>query len=100
MTCVRERLLCFYAHDYALDISEQIFSQKRDLAGAAIDTKRERPRPPPARVERGEQGEARPGNSAPGGGPQLGLSRRQLKTWSKSDPSATLVQPPDDPPHT
>ena len=46
------------------------------------------------RARRGEQGEARPGNSARRGGPQLQLSRGQLETWSKSDPSAALVQGP------
>ena len=38
----------------------------------------------PGRVGRGEDGEARPGNSSPRGGPQLELYRRRLKTWSKS----------------
>ena len=37
-------------------------------------------------------------NSAPRGGPQLELFPRRLKTWSKSDPSAALVQPLDNPP--
>ena len=46
----------------------------------------------PDRIGRGEQGEARPENSAPRGGAQLELSRRRLKTWSKSDPSASLVR--------
>ena len=48
----------------------------------------------PSRVGKGQQGEARPGNKAPTGGPQLELSRKPLKTWSKSDPSAALVQGP------
>ena len=46
----------------------------------------------PGRVDRGEQGVARAGNSAPRGGIQLEFFRRRLKTWSKSDPSASLVQ--------
>ena len=48
----------------------------------------------PRRVGRGEQGEARPGNSAPSDGPQIELSRRRLKTLSKSDTVAALVQAP------
>ena len=51
-----------------------------------------------SRVGRDEQCEARPGNSAPRGGPQLELSRRQLETWSESEPSAALVQPFNNPP--
>ena len=46
-----------------------------------------------SRVRRAEQGEALPGSSAPRGGPQLELSRRKLKTWSKSETSAAVVQP-------
>ena len=42
---------------------------------------RERPRPPPCRVGRGEQIEARPGNSVPRSGPHLVLSRRRIETW-------------------
>ena len=38
----------------------------------------------PGRIGRGEQGGARPWNSVPRSGPQLVLSRRRLKTWSKS----------------
>ena len=52
----------------------------------------------PDRVRRVEQGEARPGNSTSRGGPQLELSRRQLKTWFKSEISAALVQSLDNPP--
>ena len=48
----------------------------------------------PVRVGRVEQGDARAGNSAARGGPQLELSRRQLKTWSKSEPLAALVPGP------
>ena len=48
----------------------------------------------PGRVERGEQAEARAGNSATRGGPKLELSRRRLKNWSKLGPSATLVHAP------
>ena len=46
------------------------------------------------RVGRVEQPDARAGNSAPKGGPQLEFFRRQLKTWSKSEPSVALVQGP------
>ena len=37
------------------------------------------------RVERGEQGEARPAINVPRSGPRLDLGRLRLKTWSKSD---------------
>ena len=67
--------------------SEYIFGKKRALAAATEHTKGDRPRPSPGRVERGEQGEARPGNSAPRDGPQLELFfRSRLSTWSKTDP--------------
>ena len=46
----------------------------------------------PGRVERVEQGEARPRNSAPRSGSQLELFGRRLKTWSNSEPWAALVQ--------
>ena len=65
------------------------------FSGGHHDTKRERPRPPPGEFGRGGQGEARPGNSAPRGGPQLELCRTRLKSWSKSHPSTALVQLPD-----
>ena len=48
----------------------------------------------PGRVGRVEQGKARPRNSASRVGPQLELFRRRLKTRSKSEPSAALVQAP------
>ena len=35
----------------------------------------------PGRVGRGEQGETKRANSAPNGGPHLGLGRLRLKTW-------------------
>ena len=47
----------------------------------------------PGRAGRVEQGEAPPGKSAPRGGPQVQLSRTQLKTCSKSKASDALVQP-------
>ena len=53
-----------------------------------------RARADPGRVGRIEQAEEPSGNSAPRSGPQLDLSRRQLKTWSKSKPSAALVRGP------
>ena len=52
----------------------------------------------PDRVGRAEQCEALPGNGAPRRGPQLEVSRRQLKTWSKPEPSAALVQSLVNPP--
>ena len=50
------------------------------------------------RVGRGEQAEARAGNSAARVGSQLELSRRLFKTWSESEPSAAFVQPLASPP--
>ena len=74
-----ERLLCFSTYDYAVDISEQKVGQNRDLAGPPRHEARTA-EAAPGRVERGEQGVARPGNSALSGGPQLELSRTWLQT--------------------
>ena len=101
--------MCFFTYDNALDFSHDIYGQKYEFA-AAVATRSEdaeatrdrvgrgeegkatrKAEASRGRFGRGEQGEARPGNSVPRGGPQLELSRRQLKTWSKSDPSASLL---------
>ena len=52
----------------------------------------------PGKIRGTEQGEACTGNSAPSGRPQLEMYRRQVKKLSKSEPSAALVQPLDNPP--
>ena len=91
MTCGQKIIECCYTYDSALDISERkisknVFFQRRPRHEARTGEGA------PGRVERGAQGEARPGNSAPRSGPRLEVSRRRPKVWSKSDPSAALVQ--------
>ena len=93
LACVQKIISCFYTCGSALDISERKFC--RNLIwhmpprheASTIDAD-------PGRAGRIEQGEARPGNSAPRSGPQLELFRRRLKTCSKSEPSAAHVQTP------
>ena len=52
-----------------------------------------RRRPPPDRVGRDEQGEARRANTTQNGGPHLELGRLRLKTKSKSDFSIAETWP-------
>ena len=62
--------------------SQQKKGKKHDFAGPSRHEAKTA-EANPGSVGRGEQGEARPGNSAPRGGPQLELFRRRLKTWSQ-----------------
>ena len=61
------------------------FTKKTRTAPLAGGRPRAWPRPPPCRVGRDEQGEARRENTTPNGGPHLELGRLRLKTWSKSN---------------
>ena len=88
-------MFCIYIHVQIDNLilfdkkKQQEHPQQRDDASTADAD--------PGRVGRDEQVETRPGNSAPKGGPQLELSREQLKIWSKSEPSAALLQPLENP---
>ena len=83
----------FYTYDHALDtLAKNVIYQGPPRKNARTTEAAH------GIVGRGELGAARPGNSRQEGGPQLESSRRRLKSWSKSDPSAALVQPPDNRP--
>ena len=86
MPCMLDRLLQFFTYEYALEISKTNFGEKLDLAAAVTTRNQERPRP--SLAESGGAGKVRHVQETARREVDLSstLSRRRLKTWSKSDP--------------
>ena len=87
-TCYPSMFVVYIDRDWYLPIRtnrrlDNLTKKTKTDTTRCRETTRARPRPPPGRVERDEQGEAR--RAPHNGGPHLEQRRLRLKTWSKSD---------------